>query len=72
MQRLRYFRAMRTQKLLFTNNELSLIDVDQISLLLVVKSLHGQVVKGAGHLGHDEAMKAAGREFDPRPGHYVG
>ena len=23
-----------------------------------------------GHLGHDEAMEARGREFDPRPGHY--
>ena len=23
-----------------------------------------------GHLGHDEAMEAEGREFDPRPGHY--
>ena len=30
----------------------------------------GQVVKGVGHLGHDEAMEAGGREFDPRPGHY--
>ena len=28
------------------------------------------LVKGAGHLGHDEAMEAGGREFDPRPGHY--
>ena len=25
---------------------------------------------GVGHLGHDEAMEAGGREFDPRPGHY--
>ena len=33
-------------------------------------SLHGRVVKGVGHLGHDEAMEAGGREFDPRPGHY--
>ena len=32
--------------------------------------LHGRVVKGVGHLGHDEAMEAGGREFDPRPGHY--
>ena len=31
--------------------------------------LHGRVVKGVGHLGHDEAMEAGGREFDPRPGH---
>ena len=22
------------------------------------------------YLGHDEAMEAGGREFDPRPGHY--
>ena len=22
------------------------------------------------HVGHDEAMEAGGREFDPRPGHY--
>ena len=32
---------------------------------------HGRVVKGVGHLGHDEAMEAGGREFDPRPGHYI-
>ena len=32
--------------------------------------LHGRVVKGVGHLGHDEAMEEGGREFDPRPGHY--
>ena len=25
--------------------------------------LHGRVVKGVGHLGHDEAMEAGGREF---------
>ena len=31
---------------------------------------HGRVVKGVGHHGHDEAMEAGGREFDPRPGHY--
>ena len=29
-----------------------------------------RVVKGVGHLGHDEAMEAGGREFDPRPQHY--
>ena len=23
-----------------------------------------------GHLGHDEAMEAGGREYEPRPGHY--
>ena len=33
-------------------------------------SLHGRVVKGVGHLGHDEAMEAGGREFEHRPGHY--
>ena len=32
--------------------------------------LHGRVVKGVGHLGHNEAMEVGGREFDPRPGHY--
>ena len=32
--------------------------------------LHGRVGKGVGHLGHDEAMEAGGREFKPRPGHY--
>ena len=32
--------------------------------------LHGRVVKGMGHLGHEEAMETGGREFDPRPGHY--
>ena len=26
-------------------------------------SLHGRVVKGVGHLGHDEAMETGGREF---------
>ena len=26
-------------------------------------SLHGRVVKGVGHLRHDEAMEAGGREF---------
>ena len=31
--------------------------------------LCGRVVKGVGHLGHDEAMEAGGREFEPRPGH---
>ena len=31
---------------------------------------HGRVVKGVGHLSHEEAMEAGGREFDPRPGHY--
>ena len=25
---------------------------------------------GVGHLGHDQAIEAGGREFDPRPGHY--
>ena len=25
---------------------------------------------GVGHLVHDEAIEAGGREFDPRPGHY--
>ena len=30
--------------------------------------LHGRVVKGVGHLGHDEVMEAGCREFDPRPG----
>ena len=25
--------------------------------------LHGRVVMGVGHLGHDEAMEAGGREF---------
>ena len=33
-------------------------------------SLRGRVVKGVGHLGHEEAMETGGREFDPRPGHY--
>ena len=26
-------------------------------------ALHGRVVKGVGHLGHDEATEAGGREF---------
>ena len=33
-------------------------------------SLDGRVVKGVGHLGHIKAVKAGGREFEPRPGHY--
>ena len=33
--------------------------------------LHGRVVKSMGHLGHGEAMETGGREFDPRPGHYI-
>ena len=32
--------------------------------------LHGRVVKGVIHLGHDEAIEAGGREFDTRPEHY--
>ena len=32
--------------------------------------LHGQVVKGVEHIGHDEAMEAGGREFVLRPVHY--
>ena len=35
-----------------------------------INRLHGRVVKGVGHLGHDEAMEAGGPEFDPRTGHY--
>ena len=35
-----------------------------------VYRLHGRVVKRVAHPGHDEAMEAGGREFDPRPGHY--
>ena len=31
---------------------------------LFLDRLHGRVVKGVGHLGHDEAMEAGGREFD--------
>ena len=26
------------------------------------------MVRGVGHVGHDEAMEAGGREFEPRPG----
>ena len=36
----------------------------------ITYSLHGRVIKGVGHLDHDEATEAGGREFDPRPGHY--
>ena len=42
-----------------------------INLSLSMSSgLHGRVIKGVGHLGHDEAVEAGGREFNPRPGHY--
>ena len=37
---------------------------------MLLNRLHGRVVKGVGHLGHDEVMEAGGREFDPQPGHY--
>ena len=33
-------------------------------------SLHGRVVQGVGHLGHDEDTEAGSLEFDPRLGHY--
>ena len=38
-------------------------------------SLHGRVVKGVGHLGHNEAMEAGGLEFDEflvQPGNRYG
>ena len=38
---------------------------------VLLDRLHGRVAKGVGHLGHDEAMEVGGREFDPRPGHYI-
>ena len=41
-----------------------------LSLNAVCYGLHGRVVNGVGHLGHDEAMEAGGREFEPRPRHY--
>ena len=34
-----------------------------VSHVVVKYRLHGRVVKGVGHLGHDEAMEAGGREF---------
>ena len=37
---------------------------------LVAGARHGRVGKGVGHLGHDEAMEAGGRELYPRPGPY--
>ena len=30
---------------------------------ITTSRLHGRVVKGVGHLGHDEVMEAGGREF---------
>ena len=47
------------------------IDLALSSEVLHTPSLHGRVVKGVGHHGHDEAMEAGGREFNPRPGHYI-
>ena len=41
-----------------------------VDVLFCINRLHGRVVKGVGHLGHDEAMEAGGREFDLRTGHY--
>ena len=32
-------------------------------IIISLDRLHGRVVKGMGHLGHDEAMEAGGREF---------
>ena len=37
------------------------------NILRQITCTSSRVVKGVGHLGHDEA---GGREFDPRPGHY--
>ena len=34
-----------------------------VSPHLCSDTVHGRVVKGVGHLGHDEAMEAGGREF---------
>ena len=42
------------------------------STRFVNSRLYGRVVKGVGHLGHDEAMEGGGREFDPRPGNWYG
>ena len=36
----------------------------------VLNLVHGRVVNGVRHLGHDEAMEAGGQKFKPRPGHY--
>ena len=36
-------------------------------VLVIINFLHGCDV---GHLGHDEALEAGGRELEPRPGHY--
>ena len=41
-----------------------------ITFTSMIICLHGRVVKGVGHLGHEEAMETGGREFDPRPGQY--
>ena len=37
---------------------------------ILCTSSHSRVVKVVARLGHDEAMEAGGREFEPRPGHY--
>ena len=39
-------------------------------VIIPLYRLRGRVVKGVGHLGHEEAMETGGPEFNPRPGHY--
>ena len=45
------------------------VDRENMSCNWSCNRLHGRIVKGVGHPGHDEAMEAGGREFNPRPGH---
>ena len=46
-------------------------NVNKLNMQFVTKNntiLYGRVVKCMGHLGHDEAMEAGSREFEPRDG----
>ena len=34
----------------------------------LIRPRRDRAVNGVGHLGHDEAMEAGGRQFDPQTG----
>ena len=62
---------MQNSLLIVLDQRLNLVDAaSHNSHIVVVYRLYKPWPRGVGHLGHDEAMEAGGREFDPRPGHY--
>ena len=50
--------------------DVSLSEAVDVFVICAHLRLRGRVVKGVGHFGHEEAVEAGGREFDPRPGLY--